>query len=74
MKRTYITDDLGYRWYYTGQRIKCASDDSGADGGYFCDSLEDGFRLLVEYGYISNPEPPIVYYGELDLKAMRADN
>ncbi len=51
-QRLYVRDDQGERWYFDGDRIRCVGDAS-VDGGYACDSLEDGIRLLNQYGYIT---------------------
>lgn len=48
-----VRDDLGERWRFTGERIRCIGDRT-PDGGYHCDSLEEGIRLLNQYGYITN--------------------
>jgi hypothetical protein len=47
-----IIDDLGYTWRFNGERIVVDGDDS-EDGGYDCNSFEDGVRLLIEYEYIT---------------------
>ena len=71
-KRPYVTDSLGHRWYYTGTRIKCENDDSGPDGGYFCESFQRGIWLLAAYGYIDDPCKVRIERGVLDLKKARA--
>jgi len=62
----YIHDDLGLAWYFQedkdGQgRIKCVLADldeivPAGENGYHCDSLEEGIKLLNEYGYITGYE------------------
>lgn len=49
-----ITDDLGFVWRFTGDRIRVDGDDTPDDeGGYPCYSLARGVRVLEEYGYIT---------------------
>lgn len=50
--RVYIKDDYDQFWYYEDGRITCFGDDT-EDGGYRCYDLEDGYRELVELGYIT---------------------
>lgn len=54
---TTVTDSYGERWYYdfNSAHIKCLGDDT-YQGGYPCNSLDDGIRLLIEYGYINDEE------------------
>ncbi len=53
-RRKEICDDLGVRWSYRGGKIRAVEDHSKG-GGYWCDSFEDGIRLLKEDGYITSP-------------------
>lgn len=52
--RMYVKDDEGFFWYFDPEigTIRMDGDDSG-DIGYFCSDLEDGYRELVELGYIT---------------------
>lgn len=57
--RVYVQDDYGEHWFYDPSTscIRCVgSDVDSSQDGYYCIDLEDGIRLLIEYGYITPPE------------------
>ena len=56
MPEIYIRDDQGRPWYFDGSYMRCVTDDWGEYGGYACSSLEDGVRLMNEYGIITGGE------------------
>lgn len=71
----YIRDDQGHAWYYSeiqGRgKIRSVLGDLSTElgkgeNGYDCDGLEDGIRLLNEYGYISGLEFDDEDKGELE--------
>ncbi len=47
-----VRDDLGYAWYFADGRITCVGDDT-PNGGYACESLEAGVRILNELEYLT---------------------
>jgi hypothetical protein len=51
IQKNLVKDDNDQYWVYGGGNIRCVGDDS-PDGGYECDSFEDGMRVLVEDGYM----------------------
>jgi len=64
--RIYVRDDLEHAWFFEDGRIRCVlaelDPDPENENGYPCDSLEDGIKLLNEYGYITGIE----YNDEVD--------
>jgi len=50
-KNGWVVDDDGVEWFFNGDRIVCMLDDSIA-GGYICNSIEEGIKLLQEIDYI----------------------
>jgi hypothetical protein len=48
-----IIDDSGYSWHYYKGKIRIQGS-KGAEQGYYCDSFEDGVKMLKHYGYISD--------------------
>ena len=58
MKILFVLDDLGYAWFFKDGRIQLEESADIPDNGYDCESLEDGIRLLNEYGYITGERKP----------------
>ena len=58
-----VYDDLGYAWYFRKGKIRmidaeqeCKTKAEREENGYYCDNLQDGIRVLKEFGYITEEE------------------
>lgn len=53
----FVLDNTGSFWYYDGEKIRLALADveepnDAKENGYFCDSFDEGLKVLIEGGYI----------------------
>lgn len=59
-ENNYVYDDEGFAWYFREGKIRmvlaeaeCETEEEREENGYYCDSLQDGIRVLKEFGYIT---------------------